>query len=74
MFENIRIVLDEFERICNKYNESKNDITESEKEFLDYFDMNFAKSMMQDIYSSDRIAKVILAYKDMLCDIKLKIK
>ena len=71
MFENIRNNLDEFERICTKAR--KESLTGEEKEFLDYFEMTFAESMMKEIWNPDKIAKIILANKDMLDDIKIKI-
>ena len=71
MFENIRNNLDEFERICTKSRKER--LTVEENEFLDYFEMTFAKSMMKEIWNPDKIAKIILANKDMLGDIKIKI-
>ena len=71
MFENIRNNLDEFERICTKAREES--LTDEENEFLDYFEMIFAKSMMKELWAADKIAKIILAHKDMLGDIKIKI-
>ena len=47
MFENIRNNLDEFERICTKARKER--VTGEESEFLDYFEMTFAKSMMKEI-------------------------
>ena len=72
MFENIRNNLDEFERICTKVR--KESLTGEENEFLDYFEMIFAKSMMKELWNSDKIAKIILAHKDMIGDIKIKIQ
>lgn len=71
MFENIRNNLDEFERIDTKAREES--LTNEEYEFLEYFEMTFAKSMMKELWSTDKIAKNILAHKDMLGDIKIKI-
>ena len=71
MFENIRNNLDEFERIDTKAREES--LTSEEYEFLEYFEMTFAKSMMKELWSSDKIAKIILAHKDMLGDIKIKV-
>ena len=36
--------------------------------------MTFAKSMMKEIWNPDKIAKIILAHKDMIGDIKIKIQ
>ena len=72
MFENIRNNLDEIERIHTKAREES--LTCEEYEFLDYFEMTFAKSMMKELWSSDKIAKIILVHKDMLGDIKIKIQ
>lgn len=72
MFEEIKRNLDEFERICTKPREGS--LTCEENEFLDYFEMTFAKSMMKELWSSDKIAKIILAHKDMLGDIKIKVQ
>ena len=72
MFENIRNILDEFERIDTKAREES--LTSEEYEFLEYFEMTFAKSMMKELWSSDKIAKIILAHKDMLGDIKIKVQ
>ena len=71
MFENIRNNLDEFERIDTKAREES--LTSEEYEFLEYFEMAFAKSMMKELWSTDKIAKIILAHKDMLGDIKIKV-
>ena len=72
MFENIRNNLDEFERIFTKAHEGE--LTNNEKEFWDYFEMTFAKSMIKELWSADKVAKIILAHKDMLGDIKIKIQ
>ena len=72
MFENIRNNLDEFERIDTKAREES--LTSEEYEFLEYFEMTFAKSMMKELWSADKVAKIILAHKDMLGDIKIKIQ
>ena len=71
MFENIRNNLDEFERIDTKAREES--LTSEEYEFLEYFEMTFAKSMMKELWSTDKIAKIILAHKDMLGYIKIKV-
>ena len=39
-------------------------LTCEENEFLNYFEMTFAKSMMKEIWNPDKIAKIILANKD----------
>ena len=72
MFENIRNNLDEIERIHTKAREES--LTGEEYELLDYLEMTFAKSMMKELWSSDKIAKIILAHKDMLGDIKIKVQ
>lgn len=72
MFEEIKRNLDEIERIHTKAR--KESLTGEEYEFLDYFEMIFAKSMMKELWSSDKIAKIILAHKNMLGDIKIKIQ
>ena len=72
MFENIRNNLDELERIVTKAHEQE--LTNDEKEFWDYFEMTLAKSMIKELWSADKVAKIILAHKDMLGDIKIKIQ
>ena len=72
MFENIRNNLDELERIVTKAHEEE--LTNNEKEFWDYFEMTLAKSMIKEIRSADKVAKIILAHKDMLGDIKIKVQ
>ena len=72
MFENIRNNLDELERIVTKAHEEE--LTNNEKEFWDYFEMTLAKSMIKELWSADKVAKIILAHKDMLGDIKIKIQ
>ena len=72
MFEEIKRNLDEIERIHTKAREES--LTGEEYEFLDYFEMIFAKSMMKELWSSDKIAKIILAHKDMIGDIKIKVQ
>ena len=72
MFENIRNNLDELERIVTKAHEEE--LTNDEKEFWDYFEMTLAKSMIKELWSADKVAKIILAHKDMLGDIKIKIQ
>ena len=73
MFENIRNNLDELERIYTKAKREES-LTDKETEFFDYFEMTFAKSMMKEVWSSDKIAKIILVYKDMIGDINIKIQ
>ena len=73
MFENIRETLDTYERIHTKACE-KGNFTSEEDEFWDYFEMELAKSMMKELWCPDKVAKIILAQKDMLGDIKLKIQ
>ena len=72
MFENIKNNLDELERIFTKAHEEE--LTNDEKEFWDYFEMTLAKSMIKELWSADKVAKIILAHKDMLGDIKIKIQ
>ena len=73
MFEDVRNNLDELERVYTKAGRGEN-LTREENEFWDYFEMIFAKSMMKELWSSDKIAKIILAHKDMMGDIKIKIQ
>ena len=73
MFEEIRSNLDELERIHTKATK-EGSLTSKENEFWDYFEMILAKSMMKELWCSDKIAKIILAHKDMLGDIKIKIQ
>lgn len=73
MFEGVRNNLDELERVYTKARRGEN-LTREENEFWDYFEMNFAKSMMKELWSSDKIAKIILAHKDMIGDVKIKIQ
>ena len=72
MFENIRNNLDELERICTKAHEEE--LTKNEMEFWDYFEMTLAKSMIKELWSADKVAKIILAQNDMIGDIKIKIQ
>lgn len=72
MFEEIKSNLDELERIFTKAHEEG--LTSEENEFWDYFEMTLAKSMMKELWCSDKIAKIILAHKDMCGDIKIKIQ
>lgn len=67
-----RIACNAIERIDTKAREES--LTSEEYEFLEYFEMTFAKSMMKELWSSDKIAKIILAHKDMLGDIKIKVQ
>ena len=73
MFEEIRSILDELERIHTKATK-EGSLTSKENEFLDYFEMILAKSMMKELWCSDKIARIILVHKDMLGDIKIKIQ
>ena len=72
MFEEIKSNLDELERIYTKAKEEG--VSKEEGEFFDYFEMTLAKSIMKELWCSDKIAKIILAHKDMIGDIKIKIQ
>ena len=74
MFENIRKYLDEYEDInCNRdiFNLSKEEI-----DIVKYFELNFAKALMQEDQrhlDSEKIAKIILATKGLSNEINIKI-
>lgn len=74
MFENIRKCLDDYEQLINTAKSANRELTEEEKDFAFYFNMNFSKAIMQDYYESDIVAKIILADKNMLGDIKVKVE
>lgn len=75
MFEGIRKVLDDFETTFNKLNSNSLDATVEEENILLYFNMHLAEALMQESYvGSDKVAKIILASKGLLNDIKVKVE
>lgn len=75
MFEGIRKVLDDFETTFNKLNSNPLDATTEEENVLLYFNMHLAEALMQESYvGSDKVAKIILASKGLLNDIKVKVE
>lgn len=76
MFENIKKVLDEFEKTyndCDKKGFYK--VTKDEEDILCYLDVNLAKALMQDKYIRDEsIAKIIFATKELSNEIKVKVE
>lgn len=76
MFENIRKILDEFEHTYNNcINNYHGSITKDEEDILTYLSVNLAKALMQDEYiSSESVAKIILAAKDLSSEITVKVQ
>ena len=73
MFENIKKDLGTYETIIEKLRKGET-LTNCEDDFFTYFNMYLSKSIMKDLNCSEIVAKIILAYKNMLGDIKLKIE
>lgn len=78
MFKNIKQCLHEYEEILNKLNYcNEESITEKERDILEYFELNLAKAIMSDFNYSNadvKIAKIILALKDISNEIKVKVE
>lgn len=76
MFENTRKILDEFENTYNNcINKHYENITKDEENILFYLSVNLAKALMQDEYiSSESVAKIILAAKDLSSEITVKVQ
>ena len=75
MFENIRKVLDEFESVYNNIQNGLWDLSEDDKDTLDYFSVHLAKALMQDEYILDAsVAKIILATRDLSSEITVKVQ
>ena len=69
MFEEIKRNLDEIERIHTKAREES--LTGEEYEFLDYFEMTFAKSMMKELLER----QLWISYtQEKLCYLGLQLK
>ena len=76
MFENTRKILDEFENTYNNCLEKYyGNFTKDEEDTLAYFNVNLAKALMKDEYiSSESVAKIILAAKDLSSEITVKVQ
>lgn len=74
MFKNIINILSEFEETVNRLNkECSADLTEEDKNVLDYFDLSLAKALMQNRYvDSEKLGKIILASKGLSNEIKIE--
>lgn len=75
-FENIRKFLDDYEKALDNYCTAYG-VTEKDKDTVEFFDMNFAKTIMKDLgrcHSDERIAKIILASKGLSNEIKVKVE
>ena len=75
MFEEVRKVLDDFETVVKKCH-SDGILSKEDEEILDYFEIDMAKALMKIGYkdSAEKIAKVILAYKGLSNEIKVKVE
>ena len=75
MFENTRKVLDEFESSYNDVMNNGWNVSEEDRNVLDYFSVHLAKALMQDGYILDiSVAKIILATRDLSSDITVKVE
>ena len=75
MFNNTRKVLDEFEETYNNLCRSGRLPTKEEEDVLSYFNMHLAKALMQDEYIGvESVAKIILAAKNLLSEITVKVE
>lgn len=76
MFKNIRAVLDNFENAYQRVMFSHEvDVVTCDMDILDYFNVDLAKALMQDIYISDEsVAKIILATRGMSSEITVKVE
>lgn len=78
MFENIRKCLDDYEKAVEKVHTDSNATTE-DWNTIEYFDVDLAKAMMIDmnrgLYKDDeKIAKIILAARNVSNEIKVKVE
>lgn len=75
MFEEVKKVLDDFEVVVKKCFNGENLLKEDE-EILDYFEIDMARALMKIGHkdSAEKIAKVILAHKGLLNEIKVKVE
>ena len=75
MFENIRKCLDDFEKSVELFNELSETTTE-DKDNVEYFNINFSKAIMKDLYYKDTesIAKIILAAQGLSNEVKVKVE
>ena len=78
MFNNIKQCLREYEETYKKFSNCLLDSpTEKERDILEYFELNLAKAIMSDFTYSNadvKIAKIILALKDISNEIKVKVE
>lgn len=73
MFEETRKVLDNFEKSLSVVNNPTKFHKEDEDVIL-YFEIDLAKALIKEAMNSDKIAKIILAHKGMIGDLKAEIK
>jgi hypothetical protein len=74
MFEGIKKCLDDFEVAYTKANETGICSCEEEDNLL-YFNLHLAEELMKETWiSSEKIAKIILAHKGLLNEIKVKVE
>lgn len=78
MYNNIKQCLHEYEETCNKLSNCLLDSpTEKERDIIEYFELNLAKAIISDFTYNNadiKIAKIILALKDISNEIKVKIE
>lgn len=76
MFENTRKVLDKFENAYDNCMKNYNvGLTKDEEDTFAYFSVHLAKALMQDDYiSSESVAKIILAAKDLSSEITVRVQ
>lgn len=75
MFENIISVLSEYKETIDRLNkECTVCVAEEDKSILDYFELSLAKALMQNRWvDSGKLAKIILASKDLSNEIIVKV-
>lgn len=62
MHENIRKWLDDFDNAANR---CKLDIqTKEDEDIVTYYELDLAKAIMQDVIDYEKVAKIILAFKE----------
>ena len=78
MFDNIKQCLHEYEESLNNFYNCRIDSpTEKERDIIEYFELNLAKAIISDFTYNNadvKIAKIILALKDISNEIKVKIE
>lgn len=75
MFKEVRKVLDDFENAANKCHNGE-DLLKEDEEVLEFFEINLAKALIKVGYpnSAEKIAKIILAYKGLSNEVKVKVE